>query len=137
MRPSCVETHPERSKLFVDQELARTLSASSNKRSEFTCEQGHVWDAVVRNVIASGHGCPFCRGQRVLTGFNDVATTHPERVSLFVDPELPLTVSAGSHRRAAFKCEGGHEWQARVLEVVAKGTSCPTCYANMGARRVA
>ena len=55
-----------------------TLSSGSNKIREWTCPKGHVYDSQVAKRTMRGQGCPYCSGHRVLAGFNDISTTHPE-----------------------------------------------------------
>ena len=56
-----------------------TLSAGSHRRVEWRCEHGHVWTANVKD-RARGAGCPYCSGNRVLVGFNDLTTDKAGRV---------------------------------------------------------
>ena len=45
------------------------------------CELGHEWAVPIANRTRNpGHdpGCPYCHNRKVLPGFNDLATTHPE-----------------------------------------------------------
>ena len=61
----------------------------------------------------SGQGCPYCGGQRVLAGFNDLATTAPEEAAHW-HPTLnndltPQEVSAGSNKLVWWHCSEGHE----------------------------
>lgn len=126
-RPPVVETHPDKVWMFVDQEMTERLTASSGKRTEFRCADGHRWEAVVNNIITKGRGCPYCSGRRALIGFNDITTTHPERVAMFADPEMAKRFTAASDKRAEFKCDAGHRWEATVGNVVTEGCGCPYC----------
>ena len=60
------------------------VSARSNAEVLWLCENGHEWKARVAD-RTDGHGCPYCAGQRVWKGFNDLATTHPELISEWSD----------------------------------------------------
>ncbi len=40
----------------------------------------------------------------------------------------PADVTAGSHQRVWWRCEGGHEWIATVQDRTQKGSGCPHCY---------
>lgn len=64
-------------------------------------------------------------------GFNDVVTLAPEAAALW-HPTLngdlrPCDVTTVTQRRIWWECECGHEWQATVRDVAAKGTRCPRC----------
>lgn len=65
----------------------------------------------------------------VITGVNDLATTHPDLVKEW-DYEKndlkPTDVTAGSAKKVWWKCQNGHSWQASVVNR-AKGTGCPFC----------
>ena len=39
----------------------------------------------------------------------------------------PLDVTSHSHKRAWWKCEGGHEWEAVINNRTSNGTTCPYC----------
>lgn len=56
----------------------RTLAAVSRKKMPWSCDEGHVWDAAVRDRTGpKGTGCPVCGGKRVLTNHNDLAINFP------------------------------------------------------------
>ncbi len=74
---------------------------------------------------ASGVGCPYCANQKVLAGFNDLATTHPE-LAAQADGWDPTTVIAGSGKGLAWICGEGHQWRAAMNSRVA-GNGCPVC----------
>jgi hypothetical protein len=100
------------------------ISAGSHRRLAWRCSAGHRWTGVVADRVRS-HGCPTCSGRRVLPGFNDLATTHPELTSE-ADGWDPTTLSAGSSKVMSWRCSVGHTWRARVSHR-ARGTGCPTC----------
>lgn len=56
--------------------LPTTVTAGLAKRYRWVDEFGHGWQAQVNN-RTNGDGCPVCAGQKVLPGFNDLATTNP------------------------------------------------------------
>ena len=56
------------------------VKAGSHRKVRWSCDLGHEWDAEVKSRV-EGRGCPVCAGKKVLTGFNDLATTHPELAS--------------------------------------------------------
>ena len=102
----------------------QTLRAGSAKSRQWICELGHVWKAqVVRRT--DGNGCPYCAGKKVLAGFNDVATTHPELVSQTPDFDL-TTVTIGTRRKVHWVCPEGHSYYSKPWLRV-NGGGCPTC----------
>jgi hypothetical protein len=71
-------------------------------------------------------GCGYCSNNRVLPGFNDMATTHPALAAEVADCD-PSTVIATSARKHLWRCcECGHQWTAPAV-LRARGTGCPKC----------
>ena len=54
------------------------VSPMSNKKLEWKCANGHIWQAVVGNRTFKKYGCPICSNQQLLSGYNDLATRFPE-----------------------------------------------------------
>lgn len=60
--------------------------ANSNKRVWWKCEEGHEWSGLIVNRARKGKadpGCPYCSGRKVLAGYNDLATTHPDIAAMW------------------------------------------------------
>ena len=110
--------------LYPDQ-----VKAGSNRTVWWQCKEGHEWQATV-NERTQGRGCPYCAGQRVTQGENDLATMYPTLAAEWSKRNQPLEpsqVKPGSNRRVWWQCkENGHEWQATVNSRV-QGTGCPYC----------
>ena len=64
---------------------------------------------------------------RLVVGFNDLNTTHPElsKQALGWDPK---TVTAGSKRKSKWMCSLSHEWEAEVKDRSKKNSGCPVCF---------
>lgn len=116
-------THPEIWEELVDKSLM--VSRHTTKKLLWRCDLNHTWEAPPRRRVAENTGCPYCSGNLVLPGFNDIATTDPAAAAMLVDQSLATVVSRGSSRMLAWKCEKGHRWRARVLGVV--NSLCPFC----------
>ena len=84
------------------------------KKYWWLCSNGHSYNAQFRSRVV-GSNCGICANQRVLSGFNDMATTHPELASQFdrdrngVGPE---EVIAGTGKPFWWICNKGHSVQA-------------------------
>ena len=117
------ETHPELAADLVDQTLAGKVTAGTGKRLRWKCKSGHEWEAIGGN-RAKGSGCPFCANIKVMPGFNDMATTHPELAAELVGDATK--VIAGTPKKLRWKCKLGHKWQAFGSNR-AKGIGCPQC----------
>ena len=108
------------------------VSARSNAEVLWLCENGHEWKARVAD-RTDGHGCPYCAGQRVWKGFNDLATTHPELISEWSDKNVNLSPEEITYKNRTnvwwhcSKC--GNDYQA-VVYARANGRICPFCIAN-------
>lgn len=101
----------------------------SNKRVWWKCRLGHSWQAPVSR-RTGGSGCPYCSGNLVWVGFNDLLTTHPDvALEWDTDKNEGLTardVSAGSNTKFWWKCIYGHSWNTTVASRTS-GTGCPYC----------
>ncbi len=120
-------THPELAKEAHDWD-PKTVIAGTNKKLEWKCSKGHIWLCPGYTRIKN-LGCPVCSNQKVLAGFNDLATTHPE-LAKEAHGWDPKTVIAGTHRKLEWKCSKGHIWKA-VGSSRTIGQGCPSC-ANYG-----
>lgn len=103
----------------------------SNKKIWWKCSKGHSWQATVASRSASNNPqCPYCINQRVLVGFNDLATTHPELLTEWdYDKNVDITpqeITAGNDKKVWWKCKHNHSWRA-VVESRSRGCGCPYC----------
>lgn len=53
------------------------IHAGSEKSYWWLGKCGHEWETKPRYRRDDKTSCPYCAGKKVLTGFNDIATTHP------------------------------------------------------------
>ena len=108
--------------------LPTQVSHGSHRKVWWKCEKGHEWEASINDKVGKKH-CPFCSHKRVLPGFNDLATTHPEIAKEWNYERnngiLPTQVICGNNHKFWFKCEKGHEWQAVLSS--RKVCGCPIC----------
>ena len=107
---------------------------NSQKKVWWKCVQGHEWQATLAN-RNSGYGCPYCTGQKVIIGFNDLQTLNPTIAAEwnFEKNEnlTPGNFTANSHKKVWWKCSEGHEWQA-VIKNRNYGHGCPYCAVKRG-----
>lgn len=92
--------------------------------------ENHIWLATPNNVLKkNGTRCPFCSGNKILRGFNDLWTTHPEIAMQLVDREVGYTISYSSHSRHDFICPqcGCLIKNTIVKDVCRNGFVCPCC----------
>ena len=91
---------------------------------------GHEWIASISDRSIKGAGCPYCSGNKVLVGFNDLATVNPSLASewdLSKNGDLtPEMFTASSTHKAWWKGPCGHEWRAQIASRNT-GIGCPIC----------
>jgi hypothetical protein len=116
-------TNPELAKEAYDWD-PKTVITQISKKLKWKCARGHIWPATI-NHRTKGSGCPYCANSKVLTGFNDLATTHPD-LAKEADGWDPKTVIAGTHKKLNWKCLNKHKWNASV-QSRSRGTGCPYC----------
>jgi len=108
-------------------------SGGSNKKVWWRCAHGHSWYAQINKRFTFGRGCPYCSGNKVWPGFNDLVTTHSHIASEW-DYEkngdlLPEQFSIGADIKIWWKCEHNHSWQALIYS--RKNCGCPVCARNI------
>lgn len=119
-------THPELAK-EADGWDPTQVTRGSNKKLSWKCQEGHSWQSPPNKRAGRGDSCPYCSGKRVLAGFNDLATTHPEIASQ-ANRWDPKTVSAGSNKKVEWICSKNHLWQTTISHRTGKkATGCPIC----------
>ena len=101
----------------------------SHKKVWWKCPKDHEWEAVIRDRNA-GKPCPYCSNSKVLQGYNDLVTVHPEIAKEWnyeKNGELePNQVKYSANIKVWWKCSEGHEWQAYVFNR-SNGHGCPFC----------
>ncbi len=105
------------------------FSGNSHKKVWWKCDKGHEWKATIasRN---DEHGCPYCSGKKVLTGYNDLQTINPilaKEWNYEKNGNLrPEHLTAVNGQIVWWKCDKGHEWQATIANRH-NGNGCPYC----------
>jgi hypothetical protein len=102
-----------------------SCTAMSNIKQKWICELGHVWSAPPAARVI-GRGCVYCSNQRVLVGFNDLATVRPE-LATEAHGWDPTTLAYGSNKRVEWICHLGHTWKTSVVRRYLEETGCPYC----------
>lgn len=86
--------------------------------------------ASIYSRVSLGRGCPYCAGQRVLPGENDLATQCPAVAAKWDYAKnggvTPSMVTASSHRKYWWLCERGHSWNAAIYSLT-NNSGCPYC----------
>jgi hypothetical protein len=104
------------------------ITYGSDKKVWWVCEQGHEWQASPYKRSNQKRGCPYCAGKRV-SKENALSTTSPQLLKEWHPTKngtlTPINVSKGSHKKAWWVCEKGHEWETVIYS--RKTNGCPYC----------
>ena len=102
----------------------------SNKKAWWICGLGHEWVAKINNRTTGGTNCPFCSGNRVIKGENDLETCFPEVAKEWHPVKngdlRPSDVLPMSNQHVWWRCARQHEWRTKIYHR-ADGTGCPYC----------
>ena len=105
------------------------ITPHSVKKVWWKCGNGHEWLARVDH-RTNGSGCPYCLGQKVLQGYNDLQTVNPTLVKEWNHEKnngvTPADVMPNSHKNVYWKCGQGHEYQMTIKDRN-RGRICPEC----------
>ena len=109
------------------------LSIGAHDKVWWKCREGHEWVAAIYS-RASGIGCPYCSGKKVLPGWNDLQTLYPEIAKEWDGDKnelLPSQVRPQSNKIVWWRCQKcSHEWLAAISHRV-RGRNCPKCGRNI------
>jgi DNA-directed RNA polymerase subunit RPC12/RpoP len=123
------EWHPTKNGHLTPEKVA----SQSNKNVWWRCSLGHEYQARVASRTVNQEGCPYCSGQRVLKGFNDLATVFPKIAAQWHPTKneglTPDEVTCGSAKKVWWKCNVcGYEWKAIIYSRAgAQRCGCPMC----------
>lgn len=106
-----------------------TLKLYSDKKVWWVCPVGHNYLTSISN-RSTGRGCPFCSGNKLIKGQNDLASQRPD-IAAEWDFEAngdvgPSDVFSVSGKKYSWQCSKGHKWVASVDSRIS-GAGCPVC----------
>lgn len=103
----------------------------SNRKVWWKCKKGHKWQTLIYHRALRGTGCPYCAGNLVMPGENDLLTLFPEIAAEFdgsKNEELdPSELCGKSRKKVWWRCKKGHSWQASVISRTNLNAGCPFC----------
>lgn len=126
----------------LDPELADMLSPNCERKADEilrTCSYEALWTCPecageyrrpVKTKAHDNSDCPYCNGRKVLTGYNDLATTNPELIPQYSSlNERPATMVRKDWRATAiWECSDCHYVYEKELRTKTPGNSdCPIC----------
>lgn len=120
------EWHPTRNSAVVPSQIF----ANTKVKPWWLGKCGHEWQADVGS-RARGNGCPFCSNKKVLQGFNDLATTHPQLAAEWHPTKngslAPESVTAGTNKKIWWFGNCGHAWESIGHSRAVRESGCPIC----------
>lgn len=128
---SIINTNNRKIKI-INQIRIGTNSNIRNNRTDkgykYKCMQCGNEDSILESHLVEGKGCNVCSNQKVLKGYNDIATTHPYLVKYFANLEDAYTYTFGANKRINVVCnECGNIKKMRLYDLYRYGFSCLKC----------
>ena len=90
---------------------------------------GQDWIGNPSSIYMGIRKCPICVNQKIVRGYNDLWTTHPDIAKLLQNPEDGYNVSFGSGKKFVFICPecGTPSRPTQLCNVTKHGFRCHTC----------
>lgn len=123
------EWHPTKNLPLTPQ----TVLPSTTQTIVWVCSRGHEYTAQLNQRVLQGKpksGCPYCAHQKVLPGFNDIATTHPWLIEEWDESNefMPQEVMGASDKIITWKCSKcGNKWKSPPKTRTRQNCGCPAC----------
>ena len=111
------------------------VGAKISKNIWWICSKGHEYKASLNNRCKpKGTNCPYCANQKLLVGFNDLATVRPDLAREWHPTKNgtlnPSNIVPGYNKKVWWRCEKGHEWEA-IVDNRYRGRGCPGCSSRL------
>lgn len=114
--------------------LPSEIHRGSHQKVHWRCHLGHRWSAAIANRVSKANlnGCPYCSGNRLLVGFNDIFTLYPLLSSKWaadLNGVDPLTLRLGHSQPVSWRCTScGATWKRKIdTEARRNTTECSAC----------
>ena len=108
----------------------KEATISSRKKYFWICPKGHSYEQDSYSK-STGIGCPYCSGNKVLKGYNDLATTNPDVLNEWDYKKnndiTPFNISYGSTKKVWWVCPKGHEYNISPAQKIRCKVICPVC----------
>lgn len=126
-------THPELALEWSERNgsiTPDTVNEKSIKNVWWKCRTcGNEWKSVIKSRV-NGSSCPVCAERALLKGYNDLQTTDPDIASEWdydKNTFTPTEATRNTYKRAWWKCEYGHSWNAKISERTIDKINCKEC----------
>lgn len=93
----------------------------------------HIFEATPHNVVDVKSNCPYCCNRKILVGYNDLWTTHPDIANMLKDKNIGYLYSYGSHYKTDWMCPNCNKGvnKRSIYDVVNKGLQCANCITHI------
>lgn len=106
----------------------RKYNKNTYKAYKYQCLICGNVDIITEINLKNGHGCNVCCSKKILKGYNDLWTTHPNIARMLKNKEIGYTTSHGSSKKQIFICpDCGHEKKLIPYAITVNGFGCPKC----------
>jgi hypothetical protein len=120
-----VTTHPEIASEAYGWDPT-SVTFGSGKTFQWKCPRGHIFEMTPNTRTNLNHECSICSNRKVLSGFNDLMTTHPE-LAEEASGWNPSEFTAGMANKMEWVCKLGHKWKSTIYSRAGKERGCPFC----------
>lgn len=122
--------YPNLSKEYSDEnELKSTeVMPHSRKKVHWICPNNHKYEMEVHK-RTNGYNCPYCSHQKVLNGYNDLATLRPHLLAEWdydKNDIHPSEVLPSAKKKVWWRCKQGHSYEMALYHK-SNGQGCPIC----------
>ena len=116
------------SKIEILKQIRISQGEKSKKGYTYKCINCGDIDTIIENDYFKGSGCKVCSGYKILKGYNDLWTTHPQFANLLKYTNKGYEISHGSKLSEIFVCPNcGYEKYYIISNITRRNFSCPQC----------
>ena len=116
--------------VIINREYRKDKRNTNIKWYQYQCIKCGNIDWIYEGGLKKRQGCNICclYPQKVLKGYNDIATTHPHLCPYFVNQEDVYKYTAGSNEKVLLKCpDCGYQKEMRINTLHRYGFGCNKC----------
>lgn len=108
------------------------VKAGSSKTVFWKCSKGHSSYRSVNDQVRRNGPCPFCQHKKLLKGFNDFGTLHPDLIPEWDEKNngslTPFDILEGTDKKISWICPKGHHYVMSAWRRIGKEhRGCPIC----------
>lgn len=120
------EWHPQKNK-----STPQDFSKGSHEKVWWLGKCSHEWEMAINSRTSQSQGCPFCSGNSLLVGVNDLASQRPDVAAewhpTYNEETSPSDVFVYSSKVFWWLGTCGHEWDTNVSSRTSQNNGCPVC----------